>query len=115
MLSLLLFSICLMASPCLYHNHVVLIPKNQNQTGTNGFCPISLRNKLVTKVIANRLKDILSIIILDNQSAFTLRGLITNNILVAFKVFDYIKCHLCANESMTIKLDIVRPAFFVLS
>ena len=47
--------------------------------------------KIISKVLANRLKPILSTIISENQSAFVLDRLITDNVLVAFEIMHYLK------------------------
>lgn len=52
---------------------MVLIPKTDNPTCIKQFRPISLYNvsyKLVTKVIVNRLKEILNDVVSPNQSSF---------------------------------------------
>ena len=92
----------------LNHTHVVLISKKRNPTEAADYRPISLCNvlyKLITKVLTNRLKDILSSIISENQSAFTPGRLITDNILVAFEVFHSMNGQTGASGSMAIKLD----------
>ena len=47
--------------------------------------------KLISKVLANRLKKLLSFAVFENQSAFQARRVITNNILMLFETLDYMK------------------------
>lgn len=46
---------------------------------------------IITKTIANRLKLVLLYIICDTRSNFVLRRLITDNALIAFECFHYMK------------------------
>ena len=46
--------------------------------------------KFISKTLANRLKSLLPQIIIENQSAFTSKRVITDNVLVAFKLMHYL-------------------------
>ena len=77
----------------------------------NEFRPISLCNvsyKIISNVLANRLKPILSTIILENQSAFVLGCLITDNVLVAFQIMHYLKKKKGKESYMAVELNISK-------
>lgn len=76
------------------HTLIALVPKVKAPDNFSQFHPISLCNvviKLVTKAIANRLKRVLHELISVNQSAFIPHRLITDNTLIAFEIFHYLK------------------------
>ena len=101
------------ASPLKFHDtHNVLISKTKNPEKVMNYRPISLCNvayKMSSKVVANRMKLMLQEIIGENQSAFVVECLITDNVLVAHEMMNHIskkrkgKC-----GEMTIKLDMSK-------
>ena len=91
---------------------VVLIPKVKNPNKMKDLRPISLCNvlyKIVSKVLANRLKLILSEIIAPNQSAFVPGRLITDNILLAYEVTHYVQNKRSGSQGYAaLKLDMSK-------
>jgi hypothetical protein len=65
--------------------------------------------KLISKVLANRLKKILSKIIFPVHSAFIPRRLILDNVLVAYETLHTMHTRLkCKKSYMAIKLDMSK-------
>lgn len=88
---------------------LVIIPKMANPINLKKFRLISLCTviyKIIAKTIANRLQKALHECIDDSQSAFISGRLITNNVLLAYKVL-----HLFKNKRsgrMALKLDMIK-------
>lgn len=92
--------------------HITLIPKVKSSVRVSEYCPIALRNilyKLISKVIANRLKTILPSIISETQSVFQSSKAISNNILIAFETLHHMKNQKSKKLGfMVIKLDMSK-------
>ena len=94
------------------YTYVTLIPKVKNPEFFFEFRPISLCNviyKLISKVLANRLKPLLPSIVSENQSAFQAGRVITNNILMTFETLHYMKTQQNGSIGfMALKLDMSK-------
>ncbi|CAJ2628079.1 unnamed protein product [Trifolium pratense] len=92
--------------------NIALIPKGDSQQSMKDWRPISLCNviyKLVAKVLANRLKSILSKCISNNQSAFVPDRSILDNAMVAIEVVHYMKTKTKGKiGDVALKLDISK-------
>ena len=80
--------------PGLNHTFITLIPKVKSPEFISEYRPIALCNvlyKLVSKVLANRLKRVLPQIIFETQSAFQPDKAISDNILVPFETLHHMK------------------------
>lgn len=74
--------------------NVVLILKKKSPTRFGDLRPISLCNvlvKIITKVLANRMKYMLDSVVAENQSAFIPGRLITDNVMVGYEMVHYLK------------------------
>ncbi|KAL0441138.1 UNVERIFIED_CONTAM: hypothetical protein Sradi_0052700 [Sesamum radiatum] len=91
---------------------LALIPKCKKLVFLTQFRPISLCNvayKIASKAIANRIKPLLDTIISPCQAAFVPGRLITDNVLLAFEVNNYLKTKQWGEKGhMALKLDISK-------
>ncbi|XP_024178589.1 uncharacterized protein LOC112184556 [Rosa chinensis] len=99
--------------PDLTYTYVALIPKVREVVNMSHLRPITLCNviyKIVSKVLANRLKSFLPTIISPQQSAFVPDRLISDNTLVASELAHYMhKLRRGREGFLPLKLDISKP------
>ena len=97
--------------PSLGNSFITQIPKVKNIEYVHQFRPTSLSNvlyRIFSKVLANKLRDIMPLLISEHQSAFMSDRLIFDNILVAF-VLHYMRNHTKGKTRfMALKLDISK-------
>ncbi|MCI44353.1 replication protein A 70 kDa dna-binding subunit, partial [Trifolium medium] len=98
--------------PDLNSTNIALIPKGDNQVSMKDWRPIALCNvlyKVVAKVLANRLKEILDKCISDNQSAFVPGRSILDNAMAAIEIVHFMKSKTRGKQGeVALKLDISK-------
>lgn len=94
------------------HTIISLIPKIQNPISLKHFRPISLCSvlyKIISKILANRLKVVLHKCISKTQSAFIPGRQILDNVMVAHEYMHYLKNKRQGkNGYMAVKLDMAK-------
>ncbi|KAM0061513.1 putative RNA-directed DNA polymerase [Helianthus debilis subsp. tardiflorus] len=73
---------------------IALIPKKKDPSGLGDYRPISLVgvvNKVISKILANRLKMVLGSVISDSQSAFLKNKFILDGPLVVNEIYSWLK------------------------
>ena len=97
--------------PKLNQTYMSLIPKIENPLTIKDYQPISLANvvyKLISKILAERLKPWLNDILSENQSAFIHGRHITDNVLIAHELMHLLHTKNLKNKFMALKLDIAK-------
>lgn len=93
------------------HCHVVLIPKGDSPSQISQFRPISLCNvvsKLISKILANRLKLVIEKLISPLQAAFVPDRTIHENSILAHELFHALKKKRTGRKIMAIRADIEK-------
>jgi len=98
--------------PSLNSTNIALIPKGNEQHTMKDWNPIALCNvlyKLIAKVLANRLKNVLHKCVSDNQSAFVPGRSILDNAMIAIEVIHHMKISKgVRDKNVALKLDISK-------
>ncbi|XP_022575814.1 uncharacterized protein LOC111215880 [Brassica napus] len=94
------------------HTYVRLIPKHLDAKRAEDYRPIALCNiyyKIISKLLALRLKEVLNSVISENQSAFIPGRVITDNVLITHEVLHYLKSSEATQQcSMAVKTDMSK-------
>lgn len=95
----------------LNHTFIALIPKTKKAAHVDQFRPISLCNvtyKVISKIIANRLKPLLPNFIFPFQMAFVPGRNIHDNNIISHEIMDYLHKKKGKKGFMAIKVDLTK-------
>lgn len=95
----------------LNHTFLVLIPKVDIPQTISQFRPISLCNvyyKIIAKLLASRLKNFISHMISEHQSAFVPSRLIQDNSIMAHEIFHSLQTKKGKKDNMALKIDMSK-------
>ncbi|XP_026436221.1 uncharacterized protein LOC113334099 [Papaver somniferum] len=96
---------------CLNKTYISLIPKCKSPKNPSEFRPIRLCNasyKIVSKILANKIRPLLKKLISSYQDAFVPGRAIHDNIIIAHELIHTMKHKECISGTMDIKLDISK-------
>ncbi|KAL6203064.1 hypothetical protein ACLB2K_026768 [Fragaria x ananassa] len=98
--------------------NIVLIPKVPHLESVSQFRPISLRNssiKIISKLLANRLKPLIPQLISEHQNLFVPGRQIQDNLILAHEAYHYLKLKKSkVDHEFALKLDtgkLLKPFF----
>lgn len=93
------------------HSFIVLIPKTENPLMLENFRPINLCNvsyKIITKILATRLRGVLGKLVLDPQAAFILGCAIHDDVIVAHEIFHTMEHKRGKGGLVAVKIDMAK-------
>lgn len=97
--------------PAFNHTFIALLPKINSAFKVEQFRPIALCNvvyKIITKIIAGRLRPLLELIVHPSQAAFVPKRSISDNIIINHELMFYLKNKKGPNGFMAIKIDLAK-------
>ncbi|KAI0501396.1 hypothetical protein KFK09_016341 [Dendrobium nobile] len=107
------------SAPGVKASAITLIPKRPHASNINDYRPISLCNvfyKIIAKLLANRMKTVLPLIIHESQAGFIHNRCTTDNILLASEVlreFNFNSNLFCAKLDIKKAFDTVSRKFLI--
>jgi len=93
------------------HTFLALIPKKLGASNVQQFCPISLCNiiyKIISKILANRLKPLLAKFISPLQTAFVPNRLIHDNSILAYEMLHTLKSKRGRGGLIAVNIDMEK-------